>query len=136
MIKVVWSLMFVLSLASCSLEPSKDALIGKWHVVDFSADMPKVALNVISHGKEIALSYTYTFLDSKEFILTSSLEDLEDERGSWSFNKETNELKIIHNGEYSGTESFTISSFSASKMIWIQELGNDMGSLQHVLEKE
>ena len=125
----------MLLLSMCSSE-TKEAgklnLIGKWDVVEFVADMPKVDVITIQAARELAMETDYQF-DDNGHVTTYMKSENAEINGTWNYDKKSNTLTIKN--EFGPASNSKIISFSDTEMQWYDEIGGGLGSTTTHLKK-
>jgi len=125
----------LISVLSCSSKVDTSKIIGKWKVIEFSANTPDLSPAVIDAGRTESLSSHYSFFKNGDSNLKSNYYKNGKER-TWIYNSTSNVLTMQNKEKNEdGPESYTIESLNDNKMIWLQDLG-ELGSLKLTLIKE
>ena len=134
MYRIFFGFIICVLVASCNSHSSNLELSGKWSVVEFTPNTNlDISPEIMEGGREIAMSQVYNFDDSLCIINNSFLQS--SDTSYFLYTPEDNILTFKNDATGMSSE-YEVESISEDKLKWTMSMGEGMGSIILIIEKQ
>ena len=123
----------LLLLQSCSVEVTKENIVGKWKVIRVQPYVEDIKEETLMEVKKTYLITSIEFFDTDSYKVTTE-DNSYTEEGKWKLDKEYNLIIMDPDKKRQNTQA-EVESLYSSQMIWKEEVGG-LGYIKLTLERE